>query len=519
MLSNRLPRKHKTCTYTDNSYGTFSLLVRFVESEARGIVTAGCISQIKANIWYDKRKPLEDTEVVKNKNVHTTSDYTDDPHAPLHVMRFIHTIRVAVLKTVRQLPIPILGGATFMVFTICIVGFQNYQANALLHTAQKADAAAHYSQAKKELDAIKQFAVWPSIRRGIQAEQKHNEQLLSLEQKLHEVQQLLKEHKTAAAQQLLKSIHEQTSNSSNGLQSQTAQLQNAVNAQTKSSTSGHTSSSGSSPKPVSSGGGTGSGGSGGSSGGGSSGGSIGGGSGPPGPMSAITINSFSPSVSPFNASSCSLSESVNFSVNGSGSVQVVWEQLSSKTSSSIDNPVTYTFSAAGSQTDSTSIRLQGLESGDSYRISVTITDTTDSNITTTVGPATFSTCAAPPSLQSPNQPSFMTQPVTPTSLTASQSQDPLFSNECSVNVQSSFSVTGPGSVQVVYTITSTSSIGATLYSLQQEDFSGPGSSTDSSYIRLPHLPGGGSYSISAKFNVLGDPSHDATSGPITSACS
>jgi len=234
-------------------------------------------------------------------------------------------------------------------------------------------------------------------------------------------------------------------------------------------------------------------------------------------MTAITVTSFSPSVSAYTSTACALHESVGFSVDGTGSVTVTWEVFSTKTISEIDNTVSYSFSAAGSKTDTNSASLQGLEPGDSYRVSAVITDTANGGITTTAGPSTFSTCAAPQSLLSPSQSSFMGSPVTPGSLNVSQMQDSIFTNECSMTLHSTFSVGGPGSVQVTYLLTSGSSIGATLYSSSQESFSGPGSDADTSYIRMPHLPSG-SYAVTATFHVLGDPSKNATSSPTTVSC-
>jgi hypothetical protein len=423
-------------------------------------------------------------------------------------LKLIRTHRLAVY----------VGSAVFVILVICMVGVQNFRADASLGTSQKADNSGHYTLAKNDLTSISQFAVLPKIRARIHTEQQRNRQLIATELKLQEVQKLLKENKPQAAESLLKSIGSATNNTPS-LNTQVAALQKTAQTQTTKSTTKTQASSGSSTSSSSSSSsGTGTNGGGAStSGGGGSGGT------PtppaPSPMSAITINSFSPSVSPRNATTCSLYESVNFSVNGSGSVTVTWEQLSAKTSSSIDNAVTYSFTAAGSQVDTPgNTVMQGLESGDSYRISVVITDTSNNAVTATAGPVTFSSCAAAQPLQSPGQASFMSSSVSPTSLTASQSQDTLFPNECSMNLQSAFTVGGPGSVQVVYTITSSFSIGATLYSSQQEDSTGPSAESDSSYIRMPHLPGGGSYSVTATFNVLGDPSHNATTGPVTVAC-
>jgi hypothetical protein len=233
-------------------------------------------------------------------------------------------------------------------------------------------------------------------------------------------------------------------------------------------------------------------------------------------MTHITVNSFTASANPYDSSSCSFSGSVTFSTNGSGKVLVTWEQLSAKTSSAVENTVTRSFAAAGTQTDSPGgFTLQGLESGDRYRISVTLTDSSNRSITTTAGPISLSSCAGPQALQSPGVASSMTSPVSPTSLTVSQMQDPMFAYECNMTMKQSFSVSGPGSVQVVYYLTSGASVGATYYSQNQVDFSGPGDATDTANFRMPS---GYTYSISAKMNVLGDPAHSATSTAIAVSC-
>ncbi|HSW77578.1 MAG TPA: hypothetical protein VLG36_02165 [Candidatus Chromulinivoraceae bacterium] len=236
---------------------------------------------------------------------------------------------------------------------------------------------------------------------------------------------------------------------------------------------------------------------------------------PPGPLSALSVSSLTATASPISSTQCHINQSISFSTTGSGNVSVTWLVYSNHTASAAYNPVVHTFTAAGTQSDSTSSSWQGLESGDSYRVSALLTS---GSITQMASPITISSCASAQSLQAPNQASYMSSPVAGSSLVINQNADSLFTNSCSMNLQASFSVNGPGSVQPVYVITSSSSIGATLYSQNQWSFTGPGSATDSSYIRMPHLPSG-LYSVTVKLNVLGDPSHSSTYGPVASACS
>jgi len=235
----------------------------------------------------------------------------------------------------------------------------------------------------------------------------------------------------------------------------------------------------------------------------------------PGPLSVVSVTNLTATASPLSSTQCRINQSVSFSTNGSGNVSVTWLVYSNHTASAAYNPAVHTFTAAGTQSDSTSSSWQGLEAGDSYRVSALLTS---GSITQMAGPITISSCASAQSLQTPNQTSYMSSPVAGSGLVINQNADTLFTNSCSMNLQASFSVNGPGSVQPVYVITSSSSIGATLYSQNQWSFTGPGSATDSSYIRMPHLPSG-LYSISVKLNVLGDPSHSSTYGPVVSACS
>ncbi len=234
-------------------------------------------------------------------------------------------------------------------------------------------------------------------------------------------------------------------------------------------------------------------------------------------MSAIAVTAFSATSSPYNATSCALNQSVTFTTNGSGSVAVVWKVLSTKTSSYIDNPVVYNFSAAGSKTDAQHDTAQGLEAGDSYRVSVTITSQANGAITTTAGPTVISSCAAPQALHQSLDPPYMST-ITPGTLSSSNSQDGIFTNECSMVLQAPFSVNGSGSVEAVYTITSGSSGGATLYASTTHDFTVAGSDTDTSYIRMPHLNGGDMYSITVRLIEVDAQNVYATAGPITSGC-
>ena len=401
---------------------------------------------------------------------------------------------------------------------------QNAAARTQLHAAQQEDMSGKTTLAKTTLSHISGFLVLHTTRQQIKAEVQHNQVLVDTASKIAQAQQLLKEHKTAQALALLNSLPKSTGNSSS--QSQTAQV-NALKSTIQQSTKGSSSSSPNSSHSSSGGGGTtssgGGSGSSGSGSGGSSGGSGGGGSGgstppPPGPMSTITLSSFSVSASARNATTCNISQSVNFTTNGTGNVSVTWKVLSTKTSSWTDNPDSFSFSAAGTQTDARTDSAQGLESGDSYRVSVTVVDQANGAVIATAGPTTVGTCAAPQSLLAAQQPSNMTS-ITPGAISPSQNQDGIFSNECSMAFTTPLTVNGSGSVQAVYTITSGSSGGATLYAISTEDFTGAGSANDQSYIRMPHLNSGDVYSISARLIDVGNQSVYGTSGTVTSGCS
>lgn len=392
-----------------------------------------------------------------------------------------------------------------------VVAYENHQALQAVKAAQQLDKQGKYQAAQARLKRVKTCCVLPSTKKKVLAELAQSRRWQADHDKLEQAKELAKTN-PEAAQKLLESIDQSSPLHDSAVALKQTTQQKASSGNKTAGSSGSTTGSGG----TSTGGG--SGGTGGS-GGGSSGGGSGGGGGtptPPGPMTQITINSFSATSSANNASSCHIADAVNFSVNGSGSVSVTWKHLSTKSSSGINNPVSYSFSGAGSQSDGGNNIYQGLESGDSYKVSVTITS---GSITQTAGPVTISSCAAPPALMSPNQPSFMASQVSPGALSVLQNADPIFVNECSMNVRAPFSVSGPGSVQVVYTITSASSGGATLYASQQWSFSGPGSATDSSYIRMPHLVAGDHYTITAVLNVLGDPAHSASASTITSGCS
>jgi hypothetical protein len=389
--------------------------------------------------------------------------------------------------------------------------YQNYHAHSLLGAAQKLDDQGSLAQAHAKLLTISRWFILPATSHGIDDELNRNKKLADTAQKLDRVAQLLKEHKTAEAQALLKSIQ------SNGAVSpaQASQITTLTqHAQQSGATTGAAPKA--APSPAAQGGG-------GGSGGGGTGPGSGGSTPPPAPdpavpMSQITVTSVSAVSSPYSASECLISQALNFSVNGSGSVTVTWKMLSNKTSSAIYNPVTFAFSSAGSRTDALNNRQYGLEPGDSYRFSAVITSTANSAITATAGPVTVSSCAAPRALMTASGASFMTS-ITPGALSSSQSADNIFVNECSMILHAPSSVDSSGSVQAVYTITSGSSGAATLYGSSRFDFTGPGGATDTSYIRMPHLNGGDVYSISVTLYDLADHSIKGTASSINSGCS
>ncbi len=405
------------------------------------------------------------------------------------------------------------AAALLIIIVASLVGWQNVRAVHALHMAQRQDSTGKITQATTTLAHAPKVLVFPHITHQLNVESAHNKALVDTAAKLAKAQQLLKEHRTSEALSLLKSI---SSNAGAAASSQVQSLQKTAQQQ-NSSTTKTSSGSGSGS------GGTSSGGSSSGSGGGGSGGSGGGTGGgttppPPGPMTQLSISNFSATTSPRNSTSCTLNTSATFTTDGTGNVQVVWKVLSNRTSSFINNPDNYSFSAAGSQTDTYATGLQGLESGDSYRAYAVVTNSSNGSITATAGPVTLGTCAAPQALLTASQPSYMTQ-ITPGTLGVNQVQDGIFTNECSMTLHVPFSVNSSGSVQAVYTITSGSSGGATLYSINSESFTGPGSDSDTSYIRMPHLNGGDSYSITVKIIDLGDQSIYGTAGPVSSGCS
>lgn len=350
--------------------------------------------------------------------------------------------------------------------------YQNYHASSSLESAKKLDSEKNFRMAQQILTGTNRFFVLPSI----------NDEILK---ELSLSYQLLKAQTT--------STQSTSRDSSGGQNSSTPISSNSLSSSPKSSANSSTTSSHSSPVPLSPS------------------------PTPQGPITRITINSLSAVPSVYTSSKCFIRKSVVFSSNGSGSVSVTWRTLSIKTSSAIYNPINYNFSKSGSQTDSQNESWQGLEPGDSYQFSVTITDQANPSINTSAGPVTISSCAAPPALMSPGQPSLMTS-ITPGMVSVSQSQDHLFINECSMVLQQPFSVNASGSVQAIWVITSSSSGGATLYGTTRHDFSGAGSDTDTSYIRMPHLNVGDHYNITSKLVDLGNQSITATAS-FTSECS
>jgi len=393
--------------------------------------------------------------------------------------------------------------------------YQNSHALSKLKTAQTLDTKGQYAAAGKALVSINTLLVRSSTKIKIQAEVAHNRQLVTVQQKLDHVKQLLKEHKGQAAQDLLKQLQSEPGAVSGLAQSQVADLQKAVQKQTTAA-----------PKPVSSPTSAGAGGtSGGSTQGNNTGGSgtpSGGGGGGPntGPLASLSVASFNASASGGSASTCNIHGSLTFGADGSGAVTVTWSQYSSKTLSQTDNPDHFNFAAAGSQSDSVNFSgSQGLELGDSYRILAVITSVSNPGISVTAGPMTIASCAAPPALASEQQSAFMTT-ITPGTPSVLQTQDGIFSNECSVQINTPYSVNSSGTVQAIVQVTSGSSIGYTYYdALGATGFTGSGNTTDVSYFRLPHLPGGGHYTIQVKLVEVSSPgSVYAYTAPVTSSC-
>ena len=409
---------------------------------------------------------------------------------------------VARLRSPKYTKPVLLRGAAILVILLLSGGFgglyiyQNQHAVDVLNTAKRLDNTGHYVQASQLLRGVHTALVRPSTTKQIAEELTRNQQLSAEQQKIAEIQKLLREHKTQAALSMLKSLNPSSGN--NAQANQLSQLRTVAQQQTASNAN----------QPASSSGGS-------SSNSGSSGGDGGGSSNPspspsppppPGPLTAITVNSFTASSSPATASTCNINDSLSFGVNGSGTVTTTWKLISSRTTSEINNPTTFSFSAAGTQTDSYYFNAtQGLESGDSYQVSVIITSTANSAITTTAGPVTISSCASPPSLASETEPANMTS-ITPSTPVIYQSQDSIFPNECSVNVQTPYSVNSSGTVEAIVMVTSASSGGYTYYDKNgATGFTGSDSATDSAYLRLPHLNAGDHFSVVVKLVEVSTP--------------
>jgi hypothetical protein len=320
---------------------------------------------------------------------------------------------------------------------------------------------------------------------------------------------------------LLKQLTSQTGAVSSATQSQLAGLQKTAQQQVTSTKPTSGGSGGGSTTGGSSGGGGASSGGGGTTGG-SGGGSTSGGGGPnTGPLTSLGVVSFNAAASGGTAATCNINGSVTFSSDGSGSVIVTWSQYSNKTASQTQNPSQFSFAAAGNQSDGASFSgSQGLEPGDSYRILAVITSVSNPGVSVTAGPVTISSCAAPPALASEQQPASMTT-ITPGTPSVYQYQDGLFSNECSVQVSTPYSVNSSGTVQAIVLVTSSSSsIGYTYYDKNgATGFTGSGSTTDTSYFRLPHIPGGGHYTIQVKLVEVSAPGTIfAYTSSVTSSC-
>ena len=420
---------------------------------------------------------------------------------------------------------PVIAWAGLAILIVMLTGgfylYQNSHAVSELKAAKTLDAKGNYTAAKKTLGSINTILVRNATKAQIHSETLHNQQLVAVQQKLDTIKQLLKEHKGQAAQDLLKQLTSQPGVAGTIDQHQVANLQQTAKQQTTSATK--PSSGASSGTGATSGGGTTQGGGtggGANSGGGNSGGS-GGGSGPnTGPLTSLNVVSITASASAATAATCNVHGSLSFSADGSGDVTVTWSQYSNKTVSQTDNPEHFNFAAAGTQSDSVSFGgSQGLEPGDSYRILATITSVSNPGISVTAGPATISSCAAPPALASEQQSPLMTT-ITPGTLSVYQAHDGVFSNECSVQVTTPYSVNGAGTVQAIVQITSGSSIGYTYYdSSGATGFTGSGSTANTSYFRLPHLPGGGHYTIQVKLVEVSVPgSVYALTSSVSSNC-
>ncbi len=382
--------------------------------------------------------------------------------------------------------------------------YQNHQAETALHAATSLDDQGKYGDAKKTLDSVNKTLVSATVTHQIASEMDRNQKLTDTQRKLDEAKRLLQQNKPGEAQKILQDLQASLPSGNNqSSSSQIAALQHSATQGTSSSSKSQNASSGSGGQSSGGGSSSGSGG-----GGGSGGSSSGGGTAPPppGPLTSISVASFTASSSSATASTCNITDSLTFSVNGSGTVSTTWSLFSTKTSSQTNNPTNFTFSAAGNQSDSFNFSgTQGLEAGDSYRVSATITSTSNPAITTTAGPITISSCAAPPALAAEQMPAYMTS-ITPGTPTLYQAHDGVFPNECSVQVTTPYSVNSSGTVEAIVMVTSGSSIGYTYYDKNGATaFSGSGSTSDTSYFRLPHLPGGGQYTVMVKLVEVSSP--------------
>lgn len=385
----------------------------------------------------------------------------------------------------------------------------NRQATTALLAGKKLDNSGHYAQARQKLESAPKILVQKSTKQQIATELARNQRLIDTQNKLAEVKRLLRENKPQEAQKILQSLPARSSQSSqvaNLQKSITKQITPAAGTSSTGETSASTGSSSNNPGTSSSG---------------TAGGGTGGGSSPAtGPLTGLGVVSFTANASPATASTCNISGSLTFSTNGSGTVSTTWSLVSTKSTSQIDNPASFTFASAGNQSDSQRFSgTQGLEPGDSYQISVFIASTSNPNINVTAGPIAISSCAAPPALAAEQVTPFMTT-ITPGVPTVSQYQDSIFSNECSVQVTTPYSVNSSGTVEAIVMETSSSSIGYTYYDINGATaFNGPGSASDTSYFRLPHLPGGGHYTTIVKLVEVDSPNTVyGITAPISSSC-
>ncbi|HSX07449.1 MAG TPA: right-handed parallel beta-helix repeat-containing protein [Candidatus Saccharimonadales bacterium] len=147
-------------------------------------------------------------------------------------------VRRGAKSLLHLLPLKVWAGVLCLLLIAGAFGFQNYRALSMLHSAQSLDNSGHYTTAEAKIHSIQLIGVWPSLTKRIHAEQQRNQQLIAVEQKLEEVQRLLKEHKTQAAEDILKSIGKSSTAGAAAAQAQITQLQKSIQTQTQSSTTG-----------------------------------------------------------------------------------------------------------------------------------------------------------------------------------------------------------------------------------------------------------------------------------------